>query len=40
MPADDVARIKARVRAHVKEDSTGRISYGAFANAISGRVPG
>jgi SAM-dependent methyltransferase len=40
MPADDVARIKTRVRAHVKEDSAGRISYGAFANAISGRVPG
>jgi ubiquinone/menaquinone biosynthesis C-methylase UbiE len=40
MPAGDVALIKTRVRARLQEDSTGRISYGAFANAISGRVPG
>ncbi len=40
MPADDVARIKARVRTHVKEDGAGRISYGSFANAIAGRVTG
>jgi len=40
MPADDVARIKMRVRAHLRQDDAGRISYGAFANAIHGRVPG
>lgn len=40
MPAEDVAPIKARVRAHVRQDGSGRISYGAFANAIHGRVPG
>ena len=40
MPADDVARIKERVRARLRQDGSGRISYGAFANAIHGRVPG
>jgi SAM-dependent methyltransferase len=40
MPAGDVALIKTRMRARLQEDSTGRVSYGAFANAISGRVPG
>jgi SAM-dependent methyltransferase len=39
MPADDVARIKERVRAHLRQDGSGRIRYGAFANAIHGRVP-
>jgi hypothetical protein len=27
-------------RLHVKEDDAGRISYGSFANAITGCVPG
>jgi SAM-dependent methyltransferase len=40
MASDDVARLKARVRAHLGEDSTGRITYAAWANAIKGRVAG
>jgi ubiquinone/menaquinone biosynthesis C-methylase UbiE len=40
MPPDDVAQIKTRVRAHLRADSTGHITYGAWANAIKGRVPG
>ena len=40
MAPDDLAAIKTRVRAHLKEDSAGRITYGAWANAIKGRVPG
>ncbi len=39
MAPDDVARIKTRVRAHLQEDSAGRITYSAWANAIKGRVP-
>lgn len=39
MPADDVARLKARVRARLPSDADGRITYGARANAIKGRVP-
>jgi ubiquinone/menaquinone biosynthesis C-methylase UbiE len=37
---DVVARLKTNVRAHLKEDGAGRISCGAWANAIKGRVPG
>jgi SAM-dependent methyltransferase len=40
MAPDDVARLKTRVRAHLGDDSTGRITYAAWANAIKGRVPG
>jgi SAM-dependent methyltransferase len=40
MAPDDLAAIKTRVRAHLKEDSSGRITYGSWANAIKGRVPG
>jgi SAM-dependent methyltransferase len=40
MAPDDVARLKTRVRAHLGEDSAGRITYAAWANAIKGRVPG
>jgi SAM-dependent methyltransferase len=40
MAPDDVARLKTRVRAHLGGDSTGRITYAAWANAIKGRVPG
>jgi ubiquinone/menaquinone biosynthesis C-methylase UbiE len=40
MPPDDLAGIKSRVRARLKEDDAGRISYGAWANAIKGRLPG
>jgi SAM-dependent methyltransferase len=40
MAPDDVARLKTRVRAHLGDDSAGRITYAAWANAIKGRVPG
>jgi ubiquinone/menaquinone biosynthesis C-methylase UbiE len=40
MPAEDVERIKTRVRAHLRQHPAGRVSYAAFANAIRGRVPG
>ena len=40
MAPDDVVRLKLRVRAHLKEDGAGRITYRAWANAIKGRVPG
>lgn len=36
---DDLAGLKARVRTHLREDSAGQISYGAWANAIKGRLP-
>jgi SAM-dependent methyltransferase len=40
MAPDDIAQLKTRVRAHLGDDSTGRITYAAWANAIKGRVPG
>jgi ubiquinone/menaquinone biosynthesis C-methylase UbiE len=40
MPPDALAGLKTRVRTHLKEDRQGRISYGAWANAIKGRIPG
>jgi ubiquinone/menaquinone biosynthesis C-methylase UbiE len=40
MASDDVARIKTRVRGYLKEDGVGRVTYGAWANAIKGRVSG
>jgi len=40
MPAGDIARIKTRFRAHLRQDGAGRVSYRGFANAIRGRVPG
>jgi SAM-dependent methyltransferase len=40
MTPDDVGRLKTCVRAHLGEDGAGRITYGAWANAIKGRVPG
>ncbi len=39
MPADAVALLKERLRARLPADGAGRISYGARANAIKGRVP-
>ena len=39
-PPADLAGIKSRVRARLREDDAGRITYGAWANAIKGRVPG
>jgi len=40
MAPDALAGLKTRVRAYLKEDDAGKISYGAWANAIKGRVPG
>jgi SAM-dependent methyltransferase len=39
MPPGEVDQIKQRVRAKVPSDTAGRITYGAFANAVKGRVP-
>jgi SAM-dependent methyltransferase len=39
MPADDVARLKDRLRARLAPEADGRITCGAWANAIGGRVP-
>ena len=39
MAADDVEVLKARVRARLRADAQGRITYSARANAIRGRVP-
>jgi SAM-dependent methyltransferase len=39
MPPADIETLKARVRARLKPDAAGRITYGAFANAVKGRVP-
>jgi hypothetical protein len=38
MPSADVERLKARVRDKLPMDAAGRISYGARANAVKGRV--
>jgi SAM-dependent methyltransferase len=40
MAPDDLARLKEGLRARMPADSAGRIVYGAWANAIKGRVPG
>ncbi len=39
MPPGDVERLKAQVRAHLPADAAGRITCGARANAVKGRVP-
>ncbi len=39
MAAGDVERLKTGVRARMPADAQGRISYGARANAIKGRLP-
>jgi hypothetical protein len=39
MASSDVEPLKARMRARLPADAAGRITYGAFANAIKGRVP-
>ena len=38
MAADDVERLKTRLRARLPADATGRITYSARANAVKGRV--
>jgi SAM-dependent methyltransferase len=39
MAPADLALLKARMRARLPADAAGRITYGARANAIKGRVP-
>ena len=39
MAAEDIAILKTRMRAHLPADAAGRITYGARANAVKGRVP-
>lgn len=39
MPSADAERLKARVRDKLPMDAAGRITYGARANAVKGRVP-
>jgi SAM-dependent methyltransferase len=39
MASQDLALLKARMRARLPADATGRITYGARANAVKGRVP-
>jgi ubiquinone/menaquinone biosynthesis C-methylase UbiE len=39
MPPADIETLKTRVRAKLAADATGRITLGAFANAVKGRVP-
>ena len=38
MAADEVERLKTRLRARLPADATGRITYSARANAVKGRV--
>ncbi len=39
MPASDLETLKLRLRARLPADAAGRVTYGARANAITGRVP-
>ena len=39
MASSDVELLKARMRAHLPSDAAGRITYGAYANAVKGHVP-
>jgi SAM-dependent methyltransferase len=39
MVASDLEQLKTRVRARLPADGAGRITYGAWANAVKGRVP-
>ncbi len=39
MSPDELTGLKSHVRGYLDEDSSGRISYRAWANAITGRVP-
>jgi SAM-dependent methyltransferase len=40
MAPGDLTLLKARVRGRLPTDAAGRITYGARANAVKGRVPG
>ena len=39
MASEDIALLKARMRARLPADAKGRITYSARANAVKGRVP-
>jgi SAM-dependent methyltransferase len=39
MASDELARLRARMRAHLPTDAIGRITCSARANAVKGRVP-
>lgn len=39
MPDGDRETLKARVRGRLRADASGRITHGALANAVKGRVP-
>jgi SAM-dependent methyltransferase len=39
MASDELARLRARVRARLPADAAGRITYSARANAVKGRIP-
>jgi hypothetical protein len=39
MASEDTALLKARMRARLPADAADRITYGARANAVKGRVP-
>lgn len=39
MSSESLALLKARMREHLPADDSGRITYGARANAVKGRVP-
>jgi SAM-dependent methyltransferase len=39
MASEDLALLKARMRARLPEDATGRITCSAWANAVKGHVP-
>jgi len=38
MASDEIALLKARMRERLPTDASGRISYEARANAVTGRV--
>jgi hypothetical protein len=38
MASDDLAHLRARMRGRLPADATGRITYGARANAVKGRI--
>jgi ubiquinone/menaquinone biosynthesis C-methylase UbiE len=40
LPAAEAEELKARTMKHLLADRSGRITYGARANAVKGRVPG
>jgi ubiquinone/menaquinone biosynthesis C-methylase UbiE len=39
MPAESIAHLKERMRARLPSDTAGRVTYGARANAVKGKVP-